>query len=77
MKFNGGREAKIKVKIMNADRAIYANKRILKTKVLLKFTNITIFKSLIRPILLVYAAVTNSMTKKTRRRLESSRKRSN
>ena len=59
----GDRRTEIKEKIVAANRAFHANKKLLKSKVLRKETKIKVYRTMIRPILL-YAAETMTMTKR-------------
>lgn len=60
---NGEREVEVKEKIMQVNRAIHANKKLLKSKILGKNTKIKIYKTIIR-LIIMYAAETMSMMKK-------------
>ncbi|KAI4455144.1 hypothetical protein MML48_9g00010570 [Holotrichia oblita] len=60
---DGSRDAEIKEKIMAANRAFYANKKLLKSRNLAKTTKVNIYNTLIRPVLM-YLAETMTMTKK-------------
>ena len=59
----GDRRTEIKEKIVAANRAFHANKKLLKSKVLRKETKMKVYRTMIRPILL-YAAETMTMTKR-------------
>lgn len=58
----GTREEEIKEKIMATNRALHANKKILKSKLITKKTKIRIHESLIRPVMM-YGAEVLTMTK--------------
>lgn len=65
---DGDRVMEIKEKIISANKALHANKKLLKSKILTRKTKIRIYKTLIRPII-TYAAETMTMTKKEEERL--------
>ncbi|XP_057657852.1 uncharacterized protein LOC130894852 [Diorhabda carinulata] len=60
---DGNKEAEVKEKITAANRAYYANKKLLQNKILGKSTKMRIYKTVIRPVMM-YAAETMTMTKK-------------
>ncbi|CAG9829791.1 unnamed protein product [Diabrotica balteata] len=60
---SGERKSEIKEKILAANKAYFANKRLLKSKTLTKKSKMSIYNTIIRPILL-YAGETMTMVKK-------------
>ena len=63
MSNKGDRDTEIQEKIMAVNRALHANKKLLKSKDISKKIKMKIYKTVIRPVML-YAAETMTMTKK-------------
>lgn len=61
---DGKRETEIKEKIMIANNVFYANKKLLKSRILGRNVKMNRYKTIIRPSLMYYVAETLSMTKK-------------
>lgn len=59
----GEREADIRERILKANRAYHANKKMLKSKFLGKKTKLNVYRTIIRPVL-IYAAETMTMSKR-------------
>ena len=60
---DGSRDAEVKEKVIKANRALHANKRLLRNKSIAKDTKIKIYNTLIKPVVM-YAAETMTLTKK-------------
>lgn len=60
---NGERDSEIKEKIITTNKVYYANKKLLKNKLLSRKSKMRIYRTIIRPTMM-YAAETLSMTKK-------------
>lgn len=60
---SGERRTEIEEKIIAVNRTYYANKKLLKSKILTKNTKMDIYKTIIRPVMM-YAAETLTLTKR-------------
>lgn len=64
----GERETEIQEKVLAANRAFHANKKLLKSNILRRETKMRIYRTIIRPVLM-YAGETMTMTKKDEEKL--------